>query len=196
MTSKRGLGGEGHYICTSLPWVARRSLSLENCDQLHCRTRIPVQSSKSAMSPHDLPTVGDSSTEGSVVGKSDLASDRKRKWHTKTRNGCKTCKKRRVRCDETKPVCNRCTSLNKVCEGYEPPQVSRPTSRDSSSLIDGVRYGCSNLKQTRQEYALEFPGAPFDVAWHDPIAELCSTSTREQYHCSATSVPPLTISGR
>ncbi|KAK0121182.1 hypothetical protein ONS96_011363 [Cadophora gregata f. sp. sojae] len=36
----------------------------------------------------------------------------------KSRNGCKTCKIRRVKCDETKPFCNRCKDLHITCDGY------------------------------------------------------------------------------
>ncbi|KAF4637595.1 hypothetical protein G7Y89_g478 [Cudoniella acicularis] len=53
---------------------------------------------------------------------------------TKSRNGCTVCKIRRVKCDETKPHCIRCTSTGRNCEGYgkvperkkskSPPKVS------------------------------------------------------------------------
>ncbi|KAK7954176.1 fungal-specific transcription factor domain-containing protein [Apiospora saccharicola] len=33
--------------------------------------------------------------------------------------GCWTCKRRRVKCDETKPSCQRCERLRVNCEGYE-----------------------------------------------------------------------------
>lgn len=35
--------------------------------------------------------------------------------------GCTTCKKRKVRCDEAKPVCNRCKNAFMLCEGYSSP---------------------------------------------------------------------------
>lgn len=41
----------------------------------------------------------------------------KRKYHLKSRSGCSTCKKRRVKCDETKPLCNNCVRMKLVC-GY------------------------------------------------------------------------------
>ncbi|KAI7287423.1 hypothetical protein KC345_g566 [Hortaea werneckii] len=44
----------------------------------------------------------------------------------KTRTGCSTCKIRRVKCDEAKPECNRCTSTGRKCDGYEiPPRRNR-----------------------------------------------------------------------
>ncbi|OOQ84069.1 hypothetical protein PEBR_32100 [Penicillium brasilianum] len=32
--------------------------------------------------------------------------------------GCKTCRRRRVKCDEAKPACERCRKLGDKCEGY------------------------------------------------------------------------------
>ncbi|KAF7916443.1 uncharacterized protein EAE97_012103 [Botrytis byssoidea] len=37
----------------------------------------------------------------------------------KPKNGCNTCKLRRVKCDETKPGCTRCQNFGRVCDGYE-----------------------------------------------------------------------------
>ncbi|KAI1140149.1 hypothetical protein F5Y05DRAFT_377357 [Hypoxylon sp. FL0543] len=36
----------------------------------------------------------------------------------KVKSGCRTCKTRRVKCDEGWPVCFRCLSTGRVCEGY------------------------------------------------------------------------------
>ncbi|ODQ61498.1 hypothetical protein WICANDRAFT_62054 [Wickerhamomyces anomalus NRRL Y-366-8] len=36
----------------------------------------------------------------------------------KSRNGCLTCKKKRLKCDETKPSCNNCLKKNIECGGY------------------------------------------------------------------------------
>ncbi|KAE9362684.1 hypothetical protein N431DRAFT_424500 [Stipitochalara longipes BDJ] len=52
--------------------------------------------------------------------------------HRKTRTGCRVCKIRRVKCDETKPACTRCTSTGRKCEGY-PASKPSPSSRDSRS---------------------------------------------------------------
>lgn len=41
-----------------------------------------------------------------------------KKKFTKSRNGCLTCKKRRQKCDETKPACLICQKKNLVCGGY------------------------------------------------------------------------------
>ncbi|KAK9372864.1 fungal-specific transcription factor domain-containing protein [Lipomyces chichibuensis] len=38
----------------------------------------------------------------------------------RTRTGCLTCRKRRIKCDEGKPKCSNCTKSRRVCEGYGP----------------------------------------------------------------------------
>ncbi|OQE00810.1 hypothetical protein PENVUL_c045G01848 [Penicillium vulpinum] len=38
-----------------------------------------------------------------------------RRFHKKSRNGCNQCKERRVKCDETRPLCNACTSRQLPC---------------------------------------------------------------------------------
>ncbi|KAF6806394.1 C6 finger domain-containing protein [Colletotrichum sojae] len=41
-----------------------------------------------------------------------------RKGQPKVRTGCLTCKSRKVKCDEAKPACVRCTSTGRKCDGY------------------------------------------------------------------------------
>ncbi|KAI1824337.1 hypothetical protein F4861DRAFT_264971 [Xylaria intraflava] len=43
----------------------------------------------------------------------DLPTRRK-----KVKSGCRTCKVRRVKCDEGRPACSRCVSTGRICEGY------------------------------------------------------------------------------
>ncbi|KAK1779139.1 hypothetical protein QBC45DRAFT_326623 [Copromyces sp. CBS 386.78] len=37
---------------------------------------------------------------------------------TRTKTGCLTCRKRRIKCDEAKPICNNCTKSKRQCDGY------------------------------------------------------------------------------
>ncbi|PVH86982.1 hypothetical protein DL98DRAFT_480974 [Cadophora sp. DSE1049] len=60
---------------------------------------------------------------------------RRRQCGPKTRTGCHTCKVRRIKCDEAKPHCKRCTSTGRKCDGYLPEfALSNPNS-NSVSLI-------------------------------------------------------------
>ncbi|KAK4202356.1 hypothetical protein QBC40DRAFT_276613 [Triangularia verruculosa] len=43
------------------------------------------------------------------------AGVRKRKAHTKSRRGCVNCKLRHIKCDESKPICNNCTTFRVSC---------------------------------------------------------------------------------
>lgn len=44
---------------------------------------------------------------------------RKKRFATKVRTGCISCRKRRVKCDETKPSCSICIKAGLICGGYQ-----------------------------------------------------------------------------
>ncbi|KAK2025647.1 hypothetical protein LX32DRAFT_675222 [Colletotrichum zoysiae] len=48
----------------------------------------------------------------------------------KVRTGCKTCKVRRVKCDEARPTCERCRKARIDCDGYD----TRPTPGDTVAM--------------------------------------------------------------
>ncbi|KAJ5601063.1 hypothetical protein N7510_010597 [Penicillium lagena] len=52
------------------------------------------------------------------------------------RTGCRTCRIRRVKCDEDRPVCQRCCSTGRVCDGYEVPSVA---ARQTAQKYKGKR---------------------------------------------------------
>lgn len=47
---------------------------------------------------------------------------RQKRWAPKSRTGCLTCKKRRIKCDEARPACSRCTASGRECEYVQPPR--------------------------------------------------------------------------
>ncbi|KAL6858344.1 hypothetical protein ACO1O0_005805 [Amphichorda felina] len=57
-------------------------------------------------------------SDSSIAGSGRSRTKGKRAFHNKVRTGCKTCKIRRVRCDEQRPACNRCVSTGRKCDGY------------------------------------------------------------------------------
>lgn len=67
---------------------------------------------------HELDVVG---------GQRGTMNTGKRMTHTKPWRGCQTCKQRRVRCDEVRPVCSNCTKYHRVCE-YAPSLDTKPFS--------------------------------------------------------------------
>ncbi|KAK5115946.1 hypothetical protein LTR62_000402 [Meristemomyces frigidus] len=59
-----------------------------------------------------------------------------RRYAPKTRTGCTTCKIRRVKCDELKPSCERCTSTGRKCDGYAgPPAASHQLQESPSTAL-------------------------------------------------------------
>ncbi|EEA20979.1 hypothetical protein EYB25_008455 [Talaromyces marneffei] len=51
--------------------------------------------------------------------------------HKRTRSGCLTCRSRRVKCDEGRPVCDRCKKGNRSCE-YAQSNAKSTSSRRST----------------------------------------------------------------
>ncbi|KAL2835667.1 hypothetical protein BJY01DRAFT_68622 [Aspergillus pseudoustus] len=47
-----------------------------------------------------------------------LVLTKQRKCTSRVRSGCRTCKIRRVKCDEQRPSCAKCTSSGRACDGY------------------------------------------------------------------------------
>ncbi|KAF2002450.1 hypothetical protein P154DRAFT_618522 [Amniculicola lignicola CBS 123094] len=63
-----------------------------------------------------------------------------RRSHRKSRNGCASCKRRRIKCDETKPQCSNCTKHAVSCDYPSPvSQSPMPTqlSPASSTTVSG-----------------------------------------------------------
>ncbi|CUM63161.1 uncharacterized protein PRCAT00000728001 [Priceomyces carsonii] len=85
--------------------------------------------------------------------KRSKASTGKRKYHQKSRNGCSTCKKRRVKCDETKPVCNKCKHMNLTC-GYVLNEDDRKKEDEEGNFVkkrkvsDASSPGSSSLEKS------------------------------------------------
>ncbi|KLJ10934.1 hypothetical protein EMPG_13739 [Blastomyces silverae] len=73
-----------------------------------------------------------------VMKHHSAAKGRKRKAHRKSRQGCGNCKIRRVKCDEGRPECEKCTSFGVSCS-YEPGAADLQPSR--SSTFQSAGYG-------------------------------------------------------
>ncbi|KAJ0417548.1 hypothetical protein BJY00DRAFT_200797 [Aspergillus carlsbadensis] len=52
-----------------------------------------------------------------------------RTYASRVKTGCITCRRRRIKCDETKPHCRRCTAGKRPCEGYAPQAKPTPAMR-------------------------------------------------------------------
>ncbi|GME71987.1 unnamed protein product [Ambrosiozyma monospora] len=64
--------------------------------------------------PKTTTTITQSTSKSNSKSKTATTKPKK----TKSRNGCLTCKKKRLKCGEEKPFCLNCTKKNIVCGGY------------------------------------------------------------------------------
>ncbi|KAL9047406.1 MAG: hypothetical protein Q9206_006810 [Seirophora lacunosa] len=90
----------------------------------------------------------------------ELSNKKQRASNPKVRTGCITCKYvrlalRRVKCDETKPKCVRCTSTGRKCDGYAPTLQTQsrqhspnPASTRSSANGPLIRQTSSPIFET------------------------------------------------
>ncbi|RQM08410.1 hypothetical protein DH86_00000426 [Scytalidium sp. 3C] len=60
------------------------------------------------------------------VSKQKTAAGLTKPKQSKSRNGCITCKAKRLKCDETKPSCQQCHKRNVTCGGYKKDFKWRP----------------------------------------------------------------------
>ncbi|KAJ3498376.1 hypothetical protein NLG97_g1179 [Lecanicillium saksenae] len=77
-------------------------------------------------------SVDDGSQEPELL---DSGAVRQKKWAPRSTGGCLTCRARRVKCDETKPLCRRCVKSGQNCRGYglPKPAVEAPPNRAVTS---------------------------------------------------------------
>ncbi|TPX12572.1 uncharacterized protein E0L32_000749 [Thyridium curvatum] len=64
-------------------------------------------------------TDGDAATRCKGLGQAPANQPQPRTGRrAKVKSGCRTCKIRKVKCDEGRPACNRCISTGRTCDGY------------------------------------------------------------------------------
>ncbi|KAL0573939.1 transcription factor [Marasmius crinis-equi] len=113
---------------------------------------------------------------------------RKIRAHNKSRLGCNLCKKRRVKCDEKRPVCGSCERRKTECifdyyspdAGYGQESLVRTPSDTDSGF--GSRSPVDSLQMTPFSPTVQHPLTPA------PFTSLDMTSLRLFYHyCNVTS---------
>ncbi|KAJ9307952.1 transcriptional regulator family: Fungal Specific TF [Paecilomyces variotii] len=85
------------------------------CDEMADKEEETKGSLESHPSPEESKPNPDSSESHDAVPK-NVPAPRGPKKRTKT--GCLTCRKRRIKCGEEKPICNNCVKSKRECEGY------------------------------------------------------------------------------
>ncbi|KAF2725955.1 hypothetical protein K431DRAFT_280682 [Polychaeton citri CBS 116435] len=56
----------------------------------------------------------------------------------RTKTGCLTCRRRRIKCGEERPICKNCVKSKRHCEGYTPRVTFRPPSFDFRPVANGA----------------------------------------------------------
>ncbi|KAJ5975791.1 hypothetical protein N7481_009498 [Penicillium waksmanii] len=100
--------------------------------------------------------------------------DRKRRKHTKSRRGCRNCKLRRVKCDESKPHCMKCVKYGVACNYTLPTgsdlQLAKEHKLESSP--GQISFGVQPLKHSLQSFAVVGAGPDSFVLEVDGLARL------------------------
>jgi Fungal Zn(2)-Cys(6) binuclear cluster domain len=73
----------------------------------------------------------------------------KRRPNKKTRTACKTCRIRKVKCDEGKPTCKRCETFGVDCDGYVQPKAIIPPKKQAPPAILPRGVECENVSITK-----------------------------------------------
>ncbi|KAF7896642.1 uncharacterized protein EAF01_009045 [Botrytis porri] len=96
-------------------------------------------------------------------------SQRKRRVHKKSREGCRNCKLRRVKCDETRPHCLKCKDYGYACNyDSKTPDLELIYSKTSQSQIEPGQSSWSiNSTSSRQMTSIPTTLEPFCVIGDD-----------------------------
>ncbi|CCF56930.1 hypothetical protein KAFR_0B06340 [Kazachstania africana CBS 2517] len=87
--------------------------------------------------------------DGKKVSKTSTG---KRKFHNKSKTGCLNCKRRRVKCDETKPFCIKCTNMKLDCVYVTPlPNTNSDGTNNSNNSTNSNATGPIVKYVTRKE---------------------------------------------
>lgn len=115
-------------------------------DQVHYDPHRPPASGALVGPPHMYAyNVPYSDENNALVNKRKIIKRR-------TRTGCLTCRKRRIKCDERKPSCFNCERLKKVCLGYENLSNLQPRKRTRDTSLDlPTTEGGATLNQQPQD---------------------------------------------
>lgn len=93
---------------------------------------------------------GDVSPGGTGPGHATNPKMRKR-----TKTGCLTCRKRRIKCGEERPTCANCIKSKRQCEGYNQRVVFKPPIGDwpnHPGVVSTLQYHNSMLPGSRSGY--------------------------------------------
>ncbi|KAF3932293.1 hypothetical protein ABW19_dt0205392 [Dactylella cylindrospora] len=108
----------------------------------------------------------------------------KKEIKRRTKTGCLTCRKRRIKCDEAHPTCKNCAKSKRECLGYDPifkqapqgPPPIQPAPSSAPPSLAPASYGVS-------------PGPSLPMPHPHPHQMQMSMQMPMQHHHMPTSVP-------
>lgn len=93
-----------------------------------------------------------------------VAASSTSKMRKRTKTGCLTCRKRRIKCGEERPTCGNCIKSKRQCEGYNQRVVFKPPIGDwpnHPGVVSTIQYHTSMLPGSRnQQYRAPEEPAP------------------------------------
>ncbi|QPG73985.1 hypothetical protein FOA43_001302 [Brettanomyces nanus] len=108
------------------------------------------------------------------------AVHKKRAFSRRSRTGCLTCRRRRIKCDEGRPFCHNCIKSRKVCSGYAHVEAMLQSNKKKLKSRDSIDRDGSELNLSGVPRAYEVPPMSYNAS------ELAA-----QYHApSYVAVPP------
>ncbi|KAL2809914.1 hypothetical protein BJX63DRAFT_434773 [Aspergillus granulosus] len=123
-------------------------------------------------------------------------SRHKKEVKRRTKTGCLTCRKRRIKCDEGHPVCRNCVKSKRECMGYDPvfkqptPSAIQPAPNPQPSLVVNPQDPSTSQPQSQPQPS--YPAAPpgYVPASSQPFAPSQSPSTSNERYDYGTSIDP------
>ncbi|KAF2455024.1 hypothetical protein BDY21DRAFT_290284, partial [Lineolata rhizophorae] len=99
--------------------------------------------------------------------------------HRRTRSGCYTCRQRRVKCDETHPVCERCRKGNRECSYPESATSATPSSAKPRAGSLSSSAGDAKSKSPRDAGSGSSPEYEHDA--REPLATIPDDDEEEEF---------------
>lgn len=103
-----------------------------------------------------------------------------RKSHTKSRKGCKTCKRRHIRCDEQFPQCRNCTKHNCRCDYMDSPPPDDAPKGPNLLWTPGIETEIDTWQRSGI-----FPFPELGLSTHHQFSVLSRDDLRLIHHLSA-----------
>lgn len=112
------------------------------------------------------------------------------KGHKKSRNGCLTCRSRRVKCSERFPECASCARLNLPCEW---PETLKAAHMDAVEIA--ARTEATMVRQLQVTVPQRIPSPTLSTPLRTTPCVLSMEDLRLFHHFLFTAHPPLPLGG-